>query len=840
MKGHIMNTNKLNLIPLSLASLTILAGTILASSIVSADDNSTVDQINITVPMSCTMSGTGMDTHNANINNGTYTPDIGTTTMHVFCNDNAGFAIYAAGYTGDEIGGTNSNKLVGTSSSGNAAIESGLATSAGNPDVSNWAMKLAITQDSGDTSETNAFVIDSAPNVDLPSQAEQSATPASFSEYHVVPNEYTKVAHKNSATDMTNTTGGVKLTTTYAAYISKTQAADTYTGQVIYTLVHPASHAAPGTGIQVTYNSGELQFAGGATTNRVIYTEDCTNAIYIAATPLIAKTSNVDNDGNQSGSYPTGTTLTPITATGADKMKVVIRYGLSGDTMLAVIEGNYDGQSAPGNYEMLQGPATGTATYTFNGDTVTFGMMANSAPTATDGQDYGYFAEVYPIYNTEPAGIDITAICNYTAGDGTYIEPNHFKGTWTMGTNTFTDEADVEAYIGEHAEEVASTGLTVTAGNPYAIVYDGNANTAGTMNGFVTIPDPANPNDASGVNNTVDLMAPNYKKTGYGFAGWSENPNATVNGSDTIYGPNQNINAGTLTYDEDNNKSAVLYAVWVQSNGNMQNFSCSTLNANQVTALTDTRDNNVYTVGKLADGNCWMMENLRLDNTATLSSSNTNNPASGFTSIAASTDEWCTDDNETCINQNKLNTNNTNLGGINASNTPLINGPGLYNGSNVNGGIKGSIGNNYSWYSYGNYYNWYTATAGTGTYAHNQNSGNATGSICPNGWFMPTGGNDGQYIALDIDLGGTGSYQSTVEASNRWRSYPNNFLYSGGWENSVAESRGYSGVYWSSRAVINIFTDRLNIQNDYIEPASDSGAWYKNYGFSVRCLAPGS
>ena len=409
-----------------------------------------------------------------------------------------------------------------------------------------------------------------------------------------------------------------------------------------------------------------------------------------------------------------------------------------------------------------------------------------------------------------------------------------------MGTNTFTDEADVEAYIGEHAEEVASTGLTVTAGNPYAIVYDGNANTAGTMNGFVTIPDPANPNDASGVNNTVDLMAPNYKKTGYGFAGWSENPNATVNGSDTIYGPNQNINAGTLTYDEDNNKSAVLYAVWVQSNGNMQNFSCSTLNANQVTALTDTRDNNVYTVGKLADGNCWMMENLRLDNTATLSSSNTNNPASGFTSIAASTGEWCTDDNETCINQNKLNTNNTNLGGINASNTPLINGPGLYNGSNVNGGIKGSIGNNYSWYSYGNYYNWYTATAGTGTYAHNQNSGNATGSICPNGWFMPTGGNDGQYIALDIDLGGTGSYQSTVEASNRWRSYPNNFLYSGGWENSVAESRGYSGVYWSSRAVINIFTDRLNIQNDYIEPASDSGAWYKNYGFSVRCLAPGS
>ena len=94
-------------------------------------------------------------------------------------------------------------------------------------------------------------------------------------------------------------------------------------------------------------------------------------------------------------------------------MKVVIRYGLSSDTFLPVIEGEYNGQGAPaGNYEMLQGPATGTATYTFNGDAITFYMMVNSTPTATGGQDYGYFAEIYPIYNTEPAGIDTTAICN--------------------------------------------------------------------------------------------------------------------------------------------------------------------------------------------------------------------------------------------------------------------------------------------------------------------------------------------------------------------------------------------------------------------------------------------
>ncbi len=256
MKGHMakkqlryLNISTLGLCSITLLSLTTLLGSILASSYVSAEDNtSVVDEINITVPISCTMSGTGMNTHNKEIANGTYEYDIGTTTLHAFCNDNNGFAIYAAGYTGNEVGGTNSDKLVGTSASGNAVIESGLATSAGNPDVSNWAMKLTMTQDSGDTTGTNAFTIDSAPNVALPSQAESGTTEAPFSSYHVVPNEYVKVAHKNSMTDMTDmtaTTGGVKLTTTYAAYISKTQPADTYSGQVIYVLVHPADAAAP-------------------------------------------------------------------------------------------------------------------------------------------------------------------------------------------------------------------------------------------------------------------------------------------------------------------------------------------------------------------------------------------------------------------------------------------------------------------------------------------------------------------------------------------------------------------------------------------------------------------
>ena len=210
-----------------LVLLSFICVSFLAAPSVVADDNTVIDKVNVKVSASCTISGVGTNTHYAEIYNGTYEDDIGTTVLSAFCNDNEGFAIYATGYTGNTIGEENSNKLVGTTQ-GAGNIVTGTATSAGNPDVSNWAMKLAITQDSGDTTGTNAFAID-------------SDTEGPFSVYHTVPNNFTKVAHKNSLSNMNITTGGVKLTTTYAVYMSKTQFSGSYQGQVKYTLVHPAT-----------------------------------------------------------------------------------------------------------------------------------------------------------------------------------------------------------------------------------------------------------------------------------------------------------------------------------------------------------------------------------------------------------------------------------------------------------------------------------------------------------------------------------------------------------------------------------------------------------------------
>ena len=576
----------------SFISITLLSGLVLSSSSVSADD--VVDQINITVPVSCTISGTGMGTHNANISNGTYQANIGTTTLHAFCNDNEGFALYAAGYTGDEIGGTNSNKLVGTSASNNATIVTGLATSTPNPDVSNWAMKLAITQDSGDTTGTNAFAID-------------SDTEGSFSAYHTVPNEYTKVAHKNSATDMTASTGGVKLTTTYAAYISKTQPADTYTGQVIYTLVHPSDAAAP---------------------------------------------------------------IPPV------------------DT--------------PAGYISYNPNATGVAD-----------NMADQA--ISDASTYAY------------------------------------------------------------------------------------------------------------------LWAPNFYRTGYGFAGWSEMNN--YSDSTKFHGPNEKMSFNAGQYSG-NNSGLSLYAIWVKSAGDMQNWTgCQNLAIGDVTALTDRRDNQTYAVAKLADGKCWMIENLRLDESATGNSDGS--LAQGYSSSFHGL---------TSSNYNRQNTL-----------SPVSNMTAWNNDANV--------------YGVGNWYHWNTAIAGSVSSSTANGYKVESTSICPSGWHLPSGGSNsntysGEFWNLMVEIMGATPqnneiyYESEVNAQGKTAivaitDYPNNFIYSGFYSQNSFDlpsgphipsgptNRGSGGGYWTNTVYGSGSSYFFGIhQNGSFGDVHPNNYWTTSSGmYSIRCLA---
>ena len=105
---------------------------------------------------------------------------------------------------------------------------------------------------------------------------------------------------------------------------------------------------------------------------------------------------------------------------------------------------------------------------------------------------------------------------------------------------------------------------------------------------------------------------------------------------------------------------------------------------------------------------------------------------------------------------------------------------------------------------------------------------------------MPTGGSGAEYSALDSAMGGTGGYQSTTEASNRWRSYPNNFIYSDYWRGSgsVASSRGLGGSYWSHTAGGIGYARNLSFVSENVYLAD--GGSDKRGGLTVRCLSLGS
>ena len=330
-------------------------------------------------------------------------------------------------------------------------------------------------------------------------------------------------------------------------------------------------------------------------------------------------------------------------------------------------------------------------------------------------------------------------------------------------------------------------------------------------------------------NTETTLWASNYKydtnndgHNDYGFAGWSEDKDAAIKLVDNdstnnpvVYGPNQTITTGDLSTE-----GMKLYAVWIAplENTSFQDFTCPTntvMPIGTVIALKDNRDNEVYTVAKLADGNCWMTENLRLDNNATINATNTNSPISSFTALSPSSNSWCKDRmTDACINQSMLNINN-----ITNAVLPM---------TRANANI----------YSYGNYYNWYSATAGNGT--RSISSGTVAGDICPAGWHLPYGGDgtsakggntSGGFYYLNQQMGAA----TGAAGSNNWRSFPNNFVYSGDWYGSSASDRGSNGYYWSSTASITVLAYYLYFGSGSVDPAGGYGNKY--VGFSVRCVA---
>ena len=212
-----------------LVFVTLISGGILASVKVKADDTTVIDEVTVMIPVACSMNSDDAttDPHTDELMSGEYKSDIGITNIQVFCNDFAGFAVYAIGASNNTDGNTD---LVGQTSS--QTIPTGTDDTGS---VSNWAMKLIKV-----TNPTSGDPIVYNP--------ENLSIENGYDNYSEVPSDYTKVASYTavSGPSTTDLTLGSKLQTTYAASASASQAADTYVGQVKYLLVHPAT-LVPGT-----------------------------------------------------------------------------------------------------------------------------------------------------------------------------------------------------------------------------------------------------------------------------------------------------------------------------------------------------------------------------------------------------------------------------------------------------------------------------------------------------------------------------------------------------------------------------------------------------------------
>lgn len=282
-------------------------------------------------------------------------------------------------------------------------------------------------------------------------------------------------------------------------------------------------------------------------------------------------------------------------------------------------------------------------------------------------------------------------------------------------------------------------------------------------------------------------------------------------------------------------------AVGLMSISNMQEMTsslCAESSIGDTTQLKDTRDGKYYWVTKLADGKCWMTQNLDLDlSTSKALTSADSDVSSNWTPNFTT----ATTASSSTINTSNTGQNSWSLGNYRMKDSVAASGSDCGYPKNDASQCTSQFeayttptsqnGDTKAHYILGNHYQWNAATAGTGGTI---TSGQATSSICPKGWKLPESNSTavGSFGGL-INAASIGSTVSKLTGD------PNYFVRGG----SVTQltdflfyGAGNNGSYWSSTPNSNYSKAYLLNFYDtaYVLP-SNGGA--RTAGFSVRCLA---
>ena len=411
---------------------------------------------------------------------------------------------------------------------------------------------------------------------------------------------------------------------------------------------------------------------------------------------------------------------------------------------------------------------------------------------------------------------------------------------------------------GTYSNVVNFIGVAKVVTTTYTINYNANAGSDTVTN--MPTPNPLQGTDTTG-NAAVKISSTVPVRENYMFKGWCTSQTSDDACSSDVVQPGGLVALNPGTSSPTANVTRNLYAMWKDNSPApplpeyctdestcMQTMTtCPTT----PTTVTDGRDGKTYNVQQLNDGNCWMLENLRLDLVdSTVQGNLTSNTTNAEDSSLAYLKGTATYRNPTSDPNGKYPTAALGYGDSSKYySVPKISVSGTcYNAycvdspasrqwnsevvtpQTINGNIsiaQGKVGIYYNYcaisagtYCYGNG----TATTGSPTSDPDPSSlQDVKEDICPKGWRLPTSNANGEFKALYT------AYSSDYTAFQTALDTP----LSGYFTSGTARNQGYGGSFWSSTWFGNNGMRTLNVRSSTVNP-SNSGV--RSDGLSVRCI----
>ena len=582
--------------------------------------------------------------------------------------------------------------------------------------------------------------------------------------------------------------------------------------------------------VTINYDGNGLYYNNDSTDtiNQVTYTNTTTTTTKTIT--RYSHTSNVNDAGVASGNYANSLSTTDtVTIDGASSLNVTIYYDAesttydwvsvyqspftisnTNDATVSATTGNLSGKLSGRKSGRTTNYSTWyTQTYTVTGDTVKFHFRSDSSDTY-----YGYYAIVTAEVEVESEILSSTS--------GTYVVPSssqtHVFLGWSENQNattpTFTSEQDI-INNPDYIHSISPITLYAIYSMLETITVNLDSNTTS-----VTFMNPSYPAQTVTTDGgTVELYSnTSYTITssfasGYTIDTWSTTTGGTI-GNPIVSSTTYIITAPTTL------------SITSKAPGSITSFTpatCATLSPGDIIELTDTRDGSVYKISKLADNNCWMLDNLRLD----LTDSNVqSNLTSSTTNASNATLDYLKNGGGTTSDRYPTSAVQSSM--ASSYSVPRINTSYKDTDASVTyGNGSGKIGVYYNYcaasagsYCYGN------GTSNTGSPSTDPNSTSLIDTpedTCPAGWRMPTSSSSGEYQALYA------AYSSNVDNFRNALST----LLSGYFNGGSISSQGTYSDFWSSTWYNGSYMYRLYTTSSAISPSSYG---YRYQGYPVRCI----